>query len=70
MSPNQGWFESDDDYRQRVAQEADERTIEDSTISAPSQGWFEADQDYDTRIRKEANEQIVNSGTRAVYDKL
>ena len=66
MSPNQGWFESDDDYRQRVAQEADERTIEDSTSSAPSQGWFESDDTYSERIHREANECTVKGLTVCV----
>jgi hypothetical protein len=40
-SMGQGWFESDEDYRTRMTQEANERIVEDSTGSAPKQGWFE-----------------------------
>ncbi len=63
MSPEQGWFESDEDYRNRVAREADERTIQDSTGSAPSQGWFENDDSYRERIAREANESTIEAGT-------
>src|ERR1041384_358722 len=56
MSLTQGWFESDDDYRARVAREADERTVEQSTGSVPSKGWFESDEAYRDRIAQEANE--------------
>jgi hypothetical protein len=56
MSPTKGWFESDEDYRNRVAREADERTIEDSTGSAPSRGWFESGEDYRNRVAREADE--------------
>ena len=59
MSPKQGWFESDEDYRSRVAREADERTIEDSTGSAPLPGWFESDDSYRERIAREANEHRI-----------
>lgn len=59
MSPSQGWFESDDDYRNRVSKEADERTIKESTGSEPSQGWFESDENYRDRISREANEHII-----------
>jgi len=63
MSPQQGWFESDKDYRSRVAREADEHTIEDSTGSAPSQGWFENDDSYHERIAREANEHRIEDST-------
>ncbi len=59
MSPKQGWFESDEDYQHRVAQEADERTIENSTGSSPSKGWFESDDCYRDRIAQEANERRI-----------
>ena len=59
MSTNQGWFESDDDHRNRIAREADERTIEKATESAPSQGWIENDDDYRQRIAQEANEHRI-----------
>jgi hypothetical protein len=59
MSPNQGFFESDDDYRSRVAQEANERTIENSTGSAPSQGFFESEDSYRDRVTHEANEHRI-----------
>lgn len=63
MSSGQGWFESDEDYRDRVAREADERTIENSTGDAPSQGWFESDESYRERISQEANEHRVEDST-------
>jgi len=59
MSSSQGWFESDYDYRRRVAQESDERTIKDLTGSTPSQGFFEGDDSYRERISLEANEHRV-----------
>jgi hypothetical protein len=63
MSSNQGLFESDDDYRSRVAQEANERRIEDSTGSAPSQGLFESHDSYSARIAQEANERTIEDAT-------
>ena len=63
MSPKHGWFESDEDYRSRVAREADEHTIKDSTGSAPSQGWFENDDGYRERIAREANERTIKDST-------
>lgn len=63
MSPSQGFFESDDDYSVRVAKEADERTIKDSTGSAPSRGFFESDDSYRDRITREANENRIESST-------
>lgn len=69
MSPQKGWFESDDDYRSRVAREADERTIEDSTGSSPSKGWFEGDDDYRERIAREANEQRIEDSTGSAPSK-
>ncbi len=63
MSPTQGWFESDEDYRDRVAREADERTIEETTGSAPSQGWFESDEDYQCRVASQANECRIKETT-------
>ena len=63
MSPDRGWFESEEDYRERTAREADERTIECSTGSAPSKGWFENDEDYRERISREANEHIIEDSS-------
>lgn len=63
MGPKQGWFESDDDYQRRVALEADERTIEDSTGDAPSRGFFETDDDYRQRVAEEANERRIEDST-------
>lgn len=65
MSPTKGWFESDDDYRSRVAKEANEKTIEASSGSAPSKGWFETDNDYRDRISRESDEYKIrdSSGT-------
>lgn len=61
MSPHKNFGESDDDYHERIAREANERTIEDSTGSAPKRKFGEDDDDYDVRIRKIANEQIIAS---------
>ena len=58
-----GWFESDDAYRERVAREASERTIEDLTGEAPSRGWFESDEHYADRIAKEASECTIEDST-------
>lgn len=63
MSGDQGLLESDGEYQSRVAREADERTIEQSTGSPPSQGWLEDDTSYRTRIAQEANERRVESST-------
>lgn len=63
MSLTQGWCESDDDYRARVAQDADERTVEQSTGSAPSKGWFESDEAYRDRIAQAANECRIEEST-------
>lgn len=63
MSPERGWFESEEDYRQRVAQEADESTIENSTGEAPSRGWVESESDYRERIAQEANERRIEDST-------
>lgn len=60
---SQGFFESDEDYRSRMTQEANERVIEESTGSAPSQGWFESDEDYRSRISQEASERIIGDST-------
>ena len=62
-APQQGWFESDDDYRQRVAEEANERTIESATGAAPKQGWFESHDAYAERIASEAHERIIEQST-------
>lgn len=63
MGTKQGWFESDDEYQHRVAQEANERTIENVTGSAPSQGWLESDDSYHDRIAREANEERIREAT-------
>lgn len=65
MSPKQGWFESDNSYRKRIAREANERTIEDSTKLAPSRGWFESDDSYRKRIAREANERTIEDSTKS-----
>jgi hypothetical protein len=59
----QGWFESDEDYRARMAEEANERIIEDSKGEAPSQGWFESNESYRARIAEEAAESIIEDST-------
>ena len=46
-----------------MAQEANERTIEDSTGSAPSQCWFEGDDDYRQRVAREADERTIEGST-------
>lgn len=66
---SQGFFESDDDYRERTSREADERTIEDSTGSAPSKGWFENDDNYRERISREADERTVEDSTGSAPSK-
>lgn len=63
MSASQGFFESDDDYADRIRHEANEHTIEESTGSAPSQGFFEKDDRYHERISQEARESIVEDLT-------
>jgi hypothetical protein len=61
MSSDQGLFENDDDYRHRVAQESNERTIEELTGSTSKPGLFEGDDDYRLRIEREANEATIDS---------
>ena len=55
----QGWFESDDDYQQRMSREANEATVERLSGSAPRQGFFESDEDYASRITDEANSAVI-----------
>jgi hypothetical protein len=66
MVPKQGFFESDKDYRDRVAREANERIIQDSTGSAPRQGIFEGNDSYRDRIAREASERILQDSTGSV----
>lgn len=63
MSSKQGFFESDEDYRDRISREADERTIENVSGEAPRQGFFESDNDYRARISREADEHTVEDST-------
>lgn len=64
--PAQGFFESDEDYAQRVARQADERSVELATGEKPSQGFFESDETYAKRIRRAADESEIklSSGER------
>ncbi len=59
MTPTQGFFESEADYKSRVAKEADERTIEESTGESPSQKFFESDESYRDRISRDATEKRI-----------
>jgi hypothetical protein len=59
----QGWFESDDAYRDRIRREADEGRINRTTGNEPSQGWLESDEDYNNRISREADEGTVEKST-------
>lgn len=61
MSSDQGWFETDEDYAQRIAEEANERTIEELTGDAPNQGFFESDEAYRDRMAEEANEARIEN---------
>ena len=63
MGKDQGWFESDDEYRDRMEREANERTIEDATGSSPSQGWFETEDEYQNRLADEAHESVIEGHT-------
>jgi hypothetical protein len=63
MGSDQGWLESDSEYSERTAREANERIVEDSTGSAPNQGWLESDQEYNERIANEANERTIEDTT-------
>ena len=58
-----GFFETEDEYRSRTTQEANERIIEESTGSAPSRGFFESEEHYHSRINLEANERIIEDST-------
>lgn len=59
----QGFFESDDDYRDRMEREADEGRIERTTGDAPSQGFFESENRYEDRISREADEDTIEDST-------
>lgn len=61
MGSGQGFFESDEAYQSRIANEANEKTIKDSTGSAPRQGFFESDEGYRDRISQEASEHTVKN---------
>ena len=63
------FFESEEDYRARIGQEADERTIEESTGSAPSKGFFESVHDYRARIGLEADERTIEGSTASAPSK-
>jgi hypothetical protein len=65
MNSRQRWFEDDEEFRRRIAEEADERTIELASGSSPSPGWLESPDDYRTRIRTEANEYRIEGTTGA-----
>ena len=62
-TPSQGIFESDSAYRERIAREADERTIESNTGDEPKQGFFESEDDYRERISEEADESVIEAIT-------
>jgi hypothetical protein len=64
-----GIFESDEDYRSRISQEANERIVEESTGSTPSKGIFESDEDYRSRINEEACERIIEDSTGSTPSK-
>ncbi len=57
--PQQGFFENESDYEDRVRVEGSERVVEDATGSKPSQGIFESEADYRQRVSREADEKIV-----------
>jgi hypothetical protein len=59
----QRFFESDDDYRERMTREADEGRIERTTGDAPSQGFFESDEGYEDRISREADEGVIEDSS-------
>lgn len=61
--PSQRFFESDEDYAERVAHQADERAVELATGEKPSQGFFESDESYSARIRHEAKEAEIKLAT-------
>jgi hypothetical protein len=61
MSSEQGFFESDDDFRERLERESNEKIIENSTGFSPSQSMFESDEAYSDRISSESNEAIIMS---------
>jgi hypothetical protein len=60
---SQGFFETDEEYRKRLAREATERVVEDVTGDAPEQGFFEDDKEYINRISREANEGVIQDST-------
>ncbi|MEL7361995.1 MAG: hypothetical protein AAFN13_07975, partial [Bacteroidota bacterium] len=60
---DQGWFESNESYRRRKNEEADEATIERTSGTSPSRRWFESDDAYSARIRLEADERLIEDAT-------
>jgi hypothetical protein len=58
-----GLFETDEEFRDRIALEEIEKLYEESTGSSPQQGFLEAADDYYERIRLEANELIIQKAT-------
>jgi hypothetical protein len=69
MSSGKGWFESDEAYRHRMEQEANEAIVQKSTGSEPSKGWFESDQAYSARIAKEAQEHTIKESSGSTPSK-
>lgn len=63
MSSGQGLFESDKEYSARIANQANERTISESSGSSPKQGWVESDAAYSARISREASESRIKDST-------
>jgi hypothetical protein len=59
----QKWYETNEAYNERIAQEANERTIENLTGSAPTPHWYETNTTYGERIAQEATERIIEHST-------
>jgi hypothetical protein len=64
-----GWFETDEDYSDRMRQESAEKIIEQTTGSPPSKGWLESDEDYRSRVTQEANENVIEESTGSAPSK-
>lgn len=62
-NPSQGFLESDEAYKERIATEERERNIELESGERPSQGFFESDESYRQRLRRGSYEADIRNGS-------
>lgn len=61
MSFGRGWFESEEDYGNRVRLESCEAEVESNTGNRPSRGVFESDEGYRERVTQQAYEERISN---------